>query len=98
MGTALISSAGLVPVLFSIIGILLALRYLKDQTDFSKGIQAVFYGFVFVLVAKAFIWLIPVFEEAVYYFVTLFLRLLSAICFVTGALCIKGVKKTKPIK
>ena len=49
MGTALISSAGLVPVLFSIIGILLALRYLKDQTDFSKGIQAVFYGFVFVL-------------------------------------------------
>lgn len=97
MGTALISSAGLVPVLFSIIGILLALRYLKDQTDFSKGIQAVFYGFVFVLVAKVFIWLIPVFEEAVYYFVTLFLRLLSAICFVTGALCIKGVKKTNRV-
>ena len=93
MGTALNSSAGLVPILFSIVGILLALRYLKDQADFSKGIQAVFYGFVCVLVAKAFIWLIPVFEEGAYYFITLFLRLLSAVCFVTGALCIKGVKK-----
>lgn len=94
MGTALNSSASLVPILFSLVGLLLALRYLKDQTDFSKGISAMFYGFLCVLAAKVFIWLIPVFEEGIYYFVTLFLRLLSAVCFITGALCIKGVKKT----
>ena len=93
MNMALNSSAGLTPVLFGLAGILLALRYLKDQSDFSQGISAVFYGFLCVFAAKLLIFAIPVFDEGSYYFVTLSLRLVSAVCLIAGALMIKGMKK-----
>lgn len=92
MGTALNSTSGLVPMVFSLVGVLFALKYLKGQADFSKGISAVFWAFACVLAAKLLIWPSAVLGEGYYYFLELLLRLLSAVFFIAGALEIKGVK------
>lgn len=92
METALNSTSGLVPMVFSLVGVLFALKYLKGQADFSKGISAVFWAFVCVLAAKLLIWPSSLLGEGYYYFLELLLRLLGAVFFIAGALEIKGVK------
>lgn len=91
MGTALYSTSGLVPILFSLIGVLGALQYLKGQADFSKGISAVFFGFLCIFLLKLLIWVAPALGTY-YSFLELLLRLLAAVFFITGGLEIKGIK------
>lgn len=42
METALTSTAGLIPMLLSLVGVLVTLQYLKGMADFSAAIRFIF--------------------------------------------------------
>lgn len=92
METALTSTAGLVPILLSLIGVLVTLQYLKGMSDFSDAIKFIFWGFIFVFASKLLLFAAGSLPEGYYYFVSLLLHLISAVFLIAGALRIKGIK------
>ena len=92
MEAALTSTAGLVPILLSLIGVLVTLQYLKGMSDFSDAIKFIFWGFIFVFASKLLMFAAGSLSEGYYYFVSLFLHLVSAVFLIAGALRIKGIK------
>ena len=52
METNFASTAGLIPMALSLIGVLAALHYLKGMADFSTAIKFIFFGFLFILLSK----------------------------------------------
>ena len=92
METALTSTSGLIPMMLSLVGVLAALQYLKGMTEFSKAIRFIFWGFVFVLFEKILIFASRLVSPEHYYFVSLVLRLWSAVLLMAGAASIKGSK------
>ena len=92
METALTSTAGLIPMLLSLVGVLVTLQYLKGMTDFSAAIRFVFWGFACILAAKLLIFTARFMPQGYYYFCSLFFHLCSAVFLTAGGLSIKGVK------
>ena len=92
METALTSTAGLIPMLLSLVGVLVTLQYLKGMADFSAAIRFVFWGFVFVFAAKLLVFAAGFMPQGYYYFCSLLFHLCSAVFLTAGGLSIKGVK------
>lgn len=97
MGTALISTSGLIPTLFGLIGVLAALQYLKGMVDFSKAVKQIFMGFAFIFLAKLLIFFAGYFKQGdnyslIYYFIFLMFHMLSAVFLIAGGFSIKGSK------
>ena len=92
METALTSTAGLIPMLLSLVGVLVTLQYLKGMADFSAAIRFVFWGFVFVFAAKLLVFASGFMPQGYYYFCSLLFHLCSAVFLTAGSLSIKGVK------
>ena len=92
METALTSTAGLIPMLLSLVGVLVTLQYLKGMADFSAAIRFVFWGFVFIFAAKLLVFAAGFMPQGYYYFCSLLFHLCSAVFLTAGSLSIKGVK------
>ena len=92
METALTSTAGLIPMLLSLVGVLVTLQYLKGMADFSAAIRFIFWGFAFIFAAKLLIFAARFMPQGYYYFCSLFFHLCSAVFLTAGSLSIKGVK------
>ena len=92
METTLTSTAGLIPMLLSLIGLLAALQYLKGMDDFEETIRYVFWGFLCVFVAKLSVFTSRFMPDGYFYFQTLLFHLCSAVFLTAGGFSIKGVK------
>ena len=92
METALTSTTGLIPMMLSLVGVLVALQYLKGMSDFSDAIRFIFWGFVFVFLSKILIFCSRSIGVEYYYFASLMLHLLSAVLLTAGAASIRGSK------
>lgn len=92
METALTSTAGLIPMLLSLVGVLVTLQYLKGMSDFSAAIRFIFWGFAFVFAAKLTTFANGFMPQVYYYFCILLFHLCSALFLTAGGLSIKGVK------
>lgn len=92
METTLTSTAGLIPMLLSLIGLLAALQYLKGMDDFEETIRYVFWGFACVFVAKLSVFTSRFMPDGYFYFQTLLFHLCSAVFLTAGGFSIKGVK------
>lgn len=92
METTVTSTAGLIPVSLSLVGLLAALQYLKGMTDYAAAVRLVFFGFAFLFVAKVLALAASLMPTDYYYAAKLTLCLWSAIFLAAGGLKIKGVK------
>ena len=92
METNFASTAGLIPMALSLIGVLAALHYLKGMADFSTAIKFIFFGFLFILLSKILVLAVGSISTEYYYFGSLLLHLWSAIFLTAGAFGIKGSK------
>ncbi|HBO58346.1 MAG TPA: hypothetical protein DD624_00325 [Alphaproteobacteria bacterium] len=87
-----ITTSGLIPMLFALVGVMMTLRYLKGVSDLSGSIRCLFVGMGFVFLSKLLIFGVGVLGETYYYLISLLCRLLSAV-FITACACgIKGIK------
>ena len=68
METILTSTTGLIPMLLSLIGVLATLQYLKGMKDLSKAMRFVFWGFLFIFLAKLQVFAFGVMPQKIYYF------------------------------
>lgn len=92
METALTSTAGLVPMMLSLVGVLVALQYLKGMSDFSDAISLIFWGFLFIFLSKVLIFASRFIPTGYYYFSSLLLHLWSAVLLTAGASKVRGGK------
>ena len=92
METTLNSTAGLIPMLLGLIGVMVSLQYLKGMSDFSDAIRFIFWGFAFVFLSKILVFVSRLIGLEYYYFSVLLFRLLSAVFLVAGAFSIRGGK------
>ena len=92
METTVTSTAGLIPVSLSLVGLLAALQYLKGMTDYAAAVRLVFFGFAFLFVAKVLALAASLMPTDYYYAAKLTLCLWSAVFLAAGGLKIKGVK------
>lgn len=92
METTITSTAGLIPVSLSLVGLMAALQYLKGMTDYAAAVRLVFFGFLFLFAAKVLALATSVMPTEYYYAVKLTLCLWSAVFLAAGGLKIKGVK------
>ena len=90
METTLNSTAGIIPMLLSLIGVLVALQYLKGMSDFSDAIRYIFWGFVFVFLSKVLIFVSRMIGLEYYFFGFLLFHLWSAVLLTAGASGIRG--------
>ena len=92
METTLSSTAGLIPMLLSLIGLLASLQYLKGMSDFSSAIRLIFFGFGCVFLTKILPFVSGFVSTEHYYFSSLTLQLWSAVFLMAGASRIRGGK------
>ena len=91
METILTSTTGLIPMLLSLIGVLATLQYLKGMKDLSKAMRFVFWGFLFIFLAKLQVFAFGVMPQKIYYFCLLLFHLFSAIFLIAGSMSFKAV-------
>ena len=92
METTLTSTAGLIPMLLSLVGVLVTLQYLKGMADFSDAIRFIFWGFLFIFGAKLLVFIARFMPQGYYYFFSVFFHLCSAVFLTAGGMSIKGIK------
>ncbi|MBR1777448.1 MAG: diguanylate cyclase [Alphaproteobacteria bacterium] len=92
METTLTSTAGLIPMMLSLVGVLVALQYLKGMAEFSEAVRFIFWGFVFVFFTKVLIFAAHFMSAEHYYFASLLFHLWSAVLLMAGAASIRGSK------
>ena len=71
METTITSTAGLIPVSLSLVGLMAALQYLKGMTDYAAAVRLVFFGFLFLFAAKVLALATSVMPTEYYYAVKL---------------------------
>ena len=92
MEASITSTTGLIPLLLSLTGVLVALQYLKGMSDFSDAVRLVFLGFVCTLLAKILIFVRGSMSDENYYCASLILQLWTAVFLMAGSSRIRGGK------
>ncbi len=95
METTLTSTAGIIPMLLSLIGLLASLQYLKGMSDFSSAVRLIFFSFVCVFLTKVLSFVSGFISAEYRYFTFLMLQLWSTVFLMAGASRIKGGKLFK---
>lgn len=88
----MVTTSGLIPMLFALAGVMVTLRYLKGVSDSVAAIRYLFFGVLFVFLSKLLMFGIGFLGETYYYFAGLSCRLTAAVLIAAAACGIKGMK------
>ena len=81
----MVTTSGLIPMLFALAGVMVTLRYLKGVSESILAIRYLFFGFLFVFFSKLLMFGFGFLGETYYYCAGLACRLMSAVLLVAAA-------------